>query len=88
MCLVVLAGLATTLAVIAHHFQPFLRAMLVQGLQDRFQTKVELDDFHVALGARVKGEGGIWTHGKGLRIWPPDRGRGERTLKISVQSIP
>lgn len=87
-CLVVLAAVTITLAVLAHRFQPYLRARLVQGLAERFHTRVELDDFHVALGNGLSGEWGIWAHGKGLRIWPPQRRGGDRPLEISVQSIP
>ena len=87
-CLVVWVALTVTLAVVAHHFQPFLRARLVQGLQDRFHTRVELDDFRVALGNGLNGEWGIWARGKGLRIWPPHRTGGDRPLEISVQSVP
>ena len=87
-CLFVLVVIAVSLAVIAHHFQPFLRAWLVQGLQDRFHTHVELDDFHVALGNGLNGEWGIWAHGKGLRIWPPQRMGGNQPLEIPAQSIP
>jgi len=87
-CLAVLVVTAVTLAVIAHHFQPFLRARLVQGLQDRFHTHVELDDFQVALGNGLNGEWGIWAHGKGLRIWPPQRAGGNQPPEISVRSIP
>ena len=85
---VVLAALTATLAVIAHHFQPLLRASLVQGLEDKFHTRVELDDFHVALGNGLTGEWGIWATGKGLRIWPPQHTGGDRPLETSVQSIP
>ena len=76
------------LAVLAHRFQPFLRASLVDGLQERFHTRVELDNFHVALGNGLNGEWGIWATGKGLRIWPPQHTGGDRPLEISVQSIP
>src|SRR5205085_3488865 len=87
-CLVVLAVITVALAVLAHRFQPLLRAALVQGLQDRFHTRVELDDFHVSLGNGLNGEWGIWATGKGLRIWPPLHTGGDRPLEISVQSMP
>src|SRR5579863_169114 len=80
--------LTATLAVIAHRFQPLLRASLVQGLEDKFHTRVELDDFHVALGNGLEGEWGIWATGKGLRIWPPRHTGGDHPLEVSVQSIP
>jgi len=87
-CLVVVVTLATVLSIIAYRFQPLLHAALVQGLQDRFHTRVELDKFHVALGNGLNGEWGIWATGKGLRIWPPRHTGGDRPLEISVQSIP
>src|SRR5579859_3435627 len=83
-----LVVLTAAMAFLAHRFQPLLRASLVQGLQDKFQTRVELDDFHVALGNGFNGEWGIWATGRGLRIWPPQRTGGDRPLEISVQSIP
>ena len=87
-CLVVVVTLSTALSIIAYRFQPLLHSALVQGLQDRFHTRVELDDFHVALGNSLSGEWGIWATGKGLRIWPPRHTGGDRPLEISVQSIP
>jgi len=88
-CLLVWVALTVTLAVIAHHFQPFLRARLVQGLEDRFHTHVELDDFRMALGNGLSGEWGIWAYGKGLRIWPPQKaGRDRPVDNLSAQSIP
>jgi hypothetical protein len=87
-CVVVFAGFTITLTVIARRFQPLLRASLVQGLEDKFHTRVELDGFHVALGNGLSGEWGIWATGKGLRIWPPQHSGGDRPLEISVQSIP
>ena len=85
---VVFAAITIALAVLARHFQPLLRASLVQGLEDKFHTRVELDDFRVALGNGLNGEWGIWATGKGLRIWPPRHAGGDMPLEISVQSIP
>lgn len=87
-CLCVLVVLTAAMAFLAHRFQPLLRASLVQGLQEKFKTRVELDNFHVALGNGFNGEWGIWATGKGLRIWPPQHTGGDRPLEISVQSIP
>ena len=87
-CLIVVAVIGATLAIIAARLQPILRASLVAGLEQRFQTRVELDHFHVALGNGLNGEWGIWATGKGLRIWPPRHAGGDRPLEISVQSIP
>ena len=71
--LTVVVGAGTSLAVIARHLQPYLRARLVSGLEQRFRTRVELDHFQVALGNGLEGEWGIWATGHGLRIWPPDQ---------------
>ena len=70
---IVVVAAGTTLAVIARHLQPYLRARLVSGLEQRFRTRVELDRFNVALGNGLEGEWGIWATGQGLRIWPPDQ---------------
>src|SRR4051794_7499781 len=86
--MVVVMAITVALAVMARRFQPMLHAALIKGLQDRFHTRVELDDFHVALGNGLNGEWGIWATGKGLRIWPPRHTGGDRPLEISVQSIP
>lgn len=69
--LVSLAGLATIGAVLAHRAEPFLRARIVQGLEQRFHSRVELDSFHVSLRSGLDGHWGVWAEGKGLRIWPP-----------------
>ena len=59
------AAVAWTVAVLLHRAEPFLRARIVEGLQDHFHARVELDSFHVSL------TNGLWAEGKGLRIWPP-----------------
>lgn len=81
-------ALASTLAVLAHRFEPFLRARLIDGLQDRFHTRIELDTFHVALGNGLHGDWGIWATGGGLRIWPPQHTGGDHPLETAVQSQP
>lgn len=66
------------------HAEPFLRARIVEGLENRFHARVELDSFHVSL---VRG---LWAEGKGLRIWPPARvagvavaaGEGEPLIRL------
>lgn len=77
-----------TLAVLAHRFEPFLRARIVEGLQDHFHTRVELDDFHVEPGNGLRGNWGIWATGRGLRIWPPERTGGDHPLEVATQSLP
>jgi len=69
--LAALAGLAAMVAVLAHRAEPFLRARIVEGLEERFHARVELDNFHLSLGNGLEGQWGVWAEGKGLRIWPP-----------------
>ena len=69
--LAVLAALAAIVTVLAHRIEPFLRARIVEELQERFHARVELDSFHLAVGVGLVGEWGVWAEGKGLRIWPP-----------------
>jgi hypothetical protein len=76
------------LAVIAHHLQPYLRARLITGLQERFHTRVELDRFQVALGNGFEGEWGIWATGRGLRMWPPHQMGADHPLPVASGSIP
>ncbi len=64
--------------------EPFLRARIVQSLQDRFHARVDLDSFHISL------VNGLWAEGKGLRIWPPSQvegvtvpaGQGEPLIRL------
>jgi hypothetical protein len=65
--LVVFAALAVIVSVVLHRAEPFVRARIVETLQDRFHSRVELDSFHMSL------VNGLWAEGKGLRIWPPAR---------------
>lgn len=58
----ILAGFASYLL---HRAEPFLRARIVEALQDRFHARVELDSFHMSLVH------GVQAQGRGLRIWPP-----------------
>ena len=87
-CLAVLVVVTAGLSMIAVRLEPILRASLVAGLQQKFNTRVELDHFHVALGNGLNGEWGIWATGRGLRIWPPQHEGGDHPLETSVQSIP
>jgi hypothetical protein len=86
--LAVLVVIGAALAIVARRFEPLLRTALVEGLEDRFHTRVELDQFHVALGNGLNGEWGIWANGHGLRIWPPEHTGSDLSQEISVQSIP
>jgi hypothetical protein len=69
--LVVFVAVGVALGVAARRFEPFLRARIVEGLEQHFHAHVELDGFHVAVNNIRQGEWGIWATGKGLRIWPP-----------------
>lgn len=68
--LVAVAVTLGTLSVLLHRAEPFLRARIVQELQDRFHARVELDSFHISLVDGLRAEG------KGLRIWPPAQVQG------------
>ena len=80
----VLVLAAAAVGVALQRAEPYLRARIVEGLEDRFHARVELDSFHVSL---VKG---LWAEGKGLRIWPPARvasvtvpqGQGEPLIRL------
>jgi hypothetical protein len=63
--LAVLLLVGTVIAILLHRAQPMLRASLIDTLQKRFHSKVELDDLHLSIvdGFRVEGSG--------LRIWLP-----------------
>jgi AsmA-like C-terminal region len=63
--LLLLAALAVIVSILFRRAEPFLRAHIVQTLQDRFHARVELDSFHMSLVDGLKAEG------HGLRIWPP-----------------
>jgi hypothetical protein len=56
---------AAVVGVALKRAEPYLRARIVEGLENRFHARVELDSFHVSL------VNGLWAEGKGLRIWPP-----------------
>jgi hypothetical protein len=63
--LVIAAGVAITADVLLHRAAPMLRASLISHLQQRFHSKVELDDLKVSV------LDGFWVEGRGLRIWLP-----------------
>lgn len=86
--IVVLVAGSAVLAVLARRVEPYLRARIVQGLQDRFHTRVELDSFHVAQGYGKFGLWGIWATGRGLRIWPPQNTGSERAPEIAQDAAP
>lgn len=63
--LLLLAALAIVVSVLLRRAEPFVRARIIQALQDRFHARVELDSFHMSLAHGLRAEG------RGLRIWPP-----------------
>jgi hypothetical protein len=60
-----LAALAVLVSILFRRAEPFLRARIVQTLQNRFHARVELDGFKMSL------IDGLQAEGRGLRIWPP-----------------
>ena len=57
--LVSAAILAAVAAILVSHAEPILRVRVIETLSTRFNSKVELDGFHVSLlrGLQVSGEG-------------------------------
>lgn len=64
-CLAALIALTVATVTAAHRAEPFLRALIVAKLEQRFHARVELASFHVSIAHGLRAEG------KGLRIWPP-----------------
>jgi hypothetical protein len=85
---VVLAAVSIVLAIAARRVEPYVRARIIEGLQNRFHTKVELDSFHVQVKPGTQAQFGLWATGRGLRIWPPNRMGGDHPLETAVQSLP
>jgi len=84
----VLIGLIIAGTIAARHVEPYLRARIVDGLQQRFHTRVELDSFHVQVREGEQAMFGLWATGKGLRIWPPHKLGGDHPLETAVESLP
>jgi hypothetical protein len=68
--LLLLIAAAIAVSIVLHRAEPFVRAHIVDALQNRFHARVELDSFHMSLLHGLRAEG------KGLRIWPPAQVRG------------
>jgi hypothetical protein len=83
--LALLAALGGIAWILALRAEPYLRARLIESLQDHFHARVELDSFHLTLGNGLRGEWGIWAEGKGLRIWPPAQVAG---ISVPADSTP
>lgn len=86
--LAVLVALIVAGTIAARHIEPFLRAQIVEGLEERFHTRVELDTFHVQVREGEHAMFGLWATGKGLRIWPPHKAGGDHPLETAVESLP
>src|SRR5579859_4175782 len=61
--LVLFTVACVTVSILAAHAEPILRARVIETLSTRFQSKVELDSFHVSV------LDGLQVSGKGLRIF-------------------
>jgi hypothetical protein len=86
MAAVALITISVALSIVARRFEPYVRARIVQGLEQRFHTHVELDGFHVHVNNIRQGEWGIWATGQGLRIWPPHPVNGVQPLDTSEET--
>lgn len=64
--LFVVIGLTITIEWMLHRAEPILRGRVVETLSTRFESRVEMDGFHVSV---LKG---LEVSGDGLRIYPPD----------------
>lgn len=63
--LLVTAGAVIAARIVIRRAQPILKARVIETLQDRFKSKVELDGFDASV------DGGIAVTGHGLRIFAP-----------------
>jgi len=68
--LVALTAIVCLVALALHRAEPFLRARIIESLEEHFHARVELDRFHISL------VDGLWAEGNGLRIWPPAQVQG------------
>ncbi len=80
--LAALAALAVAVSVLLHRAEPYLRARILETLQDRFHARVELDSFHMSLVH------GLQAEGHGLRIWPPAQVAGVNVPAATESAIP
>ena len=60
-----MAVATVVVSILLHRAEPFVRARIVEELEQHFHAHVELDSFNMSLA------NGLWAEGKGLRIWPP-----------------
>ena len=64
--LLLVAIIAATVEVVLHRAEPILKGRVIETLSTRFDSRVELDSFHVSVTK------GLEVSGDGLRIYPPD----------------
>jgi len=64
--LLIVIGIATTAEIVFHRAEPILKGRIIETLSTRFDSRVEMDGFHVSVTK------GIEVSGDGLRIYPPD----------------
>jgi hypothetical protein len=81
------AGAAIALSIVARRFEPFVRAQIVAGLEQRFHTRVELGDFHIHVQHGQEAQWGLRATGRGLRIWPPHRAGGDPALELRSKPL-
>ena len=58
---------------VAHRAEPLRPRACCRGALRALSSRVELDAFHLSVGNSLRGEWGLWAHGRGLRIWPPTK---------------
>jgi len=80
--------LAVALSIVARHIEPFIRARIVDELQQRFHTHVELAEFHISVHHGQDSQWGLWATGRGLRIWPPHGEGSDQLLETTADSKP
>jgi AsmA-like C-terminal region len=75
--LVVCLAIGIAVAILLHRAEPLLRAAMIDTLEKRFHSKVELDNLHVSV------LDGFWVEGNGLKIWLPP----EAIAEVDPQGI-
>ena len=73
--------LGITIAILLHRAEPMLRASLIDTLQKRFHSRVELDDLHVSI------MDGFQAEGSGLRIWLPQEAQENLALRVTIRQL-
>ncbi len=76
--LLLTAALAAIGLIIARRIEPILKARIIETLSSRFNSRVELDQFHVSFLR------GLEVSGDGLRIFPPPAAHPDGALATSL----